>query len=235
MPEGDQQQESLGWRAGLPDDLKGHEAFTPYKTVGDFGKAHIETSQKLKDAEGKLGNSIPRLSENATPEERDKFFASLGRPEKPDGYEFVGEDKAAPEWTSAYKNAMHKMGVPKSMAKELSEFNSNMIDQMVTAHNAKVQADNATAEAGLKTEWGDKYTSNVELVSRLWKKEMDADLDKAFAGESSANRVSMMRFLFKIAAKTGEDNSQRGSAQRSAEQAAFINYDKSPTPPRRVV
>ena len=30
-------QESLGWRAGLPDELKQNEAFVPFKTVGEFG------------------------------------------------------------------------------------------------------------------------------------------------------------------------------------------------------
>jgi len=199
----------------------------PFKTVGDFGKAYLETSTKAKELEGKLSNSIPKLGENATPEEREKFYNQLGRPEKPDGYEFVGEDKAAPEWTKAYKDAMHKIGVPKAMAKELSEFNNNMINQMVEAHNAKILSENTAAAATLKAELGDKYDASVALVSRLWKQwgKTEVEFDKAFATETSANRVTMMRFLLNVAAKTGEDTSLRASGQR--QEAPKSGYDLS--------
>jgi hypothetical protein len=235
MPEGDQQQESLGWRAGLPDDLKTNEAFVPYKTVGDFAKAHIETATKAKELEGKLSNSIPKLRENATQEERDQFFNSLGRPTKPEEYEFVNEDKNAPEWTASWKQDLHRLGLPKETAKQLSGLFDAKIQGMVEAHNAVIQKEIGEAQAKLKTELGDKYDASIELASRLWKKETDTDFDKAFTGESSANRFTMIRFLLKMAAKTGEDNSQRGANYRAAEQSSFINYDKSPTPPRRVV
>jgi hypothetical protein len=219
--------DSLGWRAGLPDDLKQDESFVPFKTVGDFAKAHKETAAKVKDYEGKLANSIPKLGENATPEEREKFYTSLGRPDKPEGYEFVGEDKAAPEWTKAYKDAMHRMGVPKAMAKELSEFNSNMINKMVEQHNAKILDENSKATAILKAELGDKYDASVELVSRLWKQwgKTEVDFDKAFSTETSSNRTTMMRFLLNVAAKTGEDTSLRGSSQR--QDAPKSGYDLS--------
>ena len=53
---------NLGWRVQLPDDLKANETFTPFKTVGDFAKAHIETITKAKELEGKLSGSIPKLT-----------------------------------------------------------------------------------------------------------------------------------------------------------------------------
>lgn len=230
----DQQQDSLGWRAGLPDDLKANESFVPYKTVGDFAKAHLDTAAKLKDAEGKLGNSIPKLGENATQEEREKFFNSLGRPEKPDGYELDGEDKNAPEWTGYWRNELHKIGVPKDQAKAISAAFNNQIKSMVDKHNANIQTEIGDASTKLKTELGDKYDAGVELAQRLWKKETDTDFDKAFTGETSANRFTMIRFLLKMAAKTGEDSSMRGSGQRQTNiPPALINYDKSPAPPRR--
>jgi hypothetical protein len=228
--------DSLGWRAGLPDDLKQDEAFVPFKTVGDFAKAHKETAAKVKDYEGKLANSIPKLGENATAEERERFYTQLGRPEKAEGYEFVGEDKAAPEWTKAYKDAMHKMGVPKAMARQLSEFNNNMINQMVEQHNAKILEENTKAVATLKAELGDKYDASVQLVSRLWKQwgKTEVEFDKAFATETSANRVTMMRFLLNVAQKTGEDSSLKGSGIR--QEGAKPGYDMSKfnLPPARV-
>jgi len=237
---GNQQTQSPGWLAGLPSDLKDNEAFKQYRTVGDFAKAHLDTAKRVTEYEGKLANSIPKLSENATQEEREKFYNSLGRPEKPEGYEFVGEDKAAPEWTKAYKDAMHRIGVPKAMAKQLSEFNNQMINQMVEAHNAKILSENTKAAELFKTELGDRYDAGVALVSRLWKQwgKTETEFDKAFASESSANRVIMMRLLLNVAAKTGEDESLRSSGQRSGNppNGSTSGYDLSvfKLPPARV-
>lgn len=232
---GNQQTQTPGWLAGLPSELRDNEAFKSHKTVGDFAKTHLEVAAKAKEYEGKLANSITKLGENATPEERDKFFNSLGRPEKPEGYEFVGEDKAAPEWTKAYKDAMHKMGVPKAMARELSEFNNNMIGKMVEQHNAKILEENAKAAATLKTELGDKYDASVALVSRLWKElgKTEVEFDKAFATETSQNRVTMMRFLLNVAAKTGEDSSLKGSGIRQAAPKSGYDLSKFNLPPAR--
>lgn len=228
--------DSLGWRAGLPDDLKQDEAFVPYKTVGDFAKAHKETALKVKDYEGKLANSIPKLGENATPEEREKFYNQLGRPEKPDGYELDGEDKNAPEWTGYWRNELHKIGVPKDQAKAISAAFNAQIGSMVEKHNAKILKDNSDAAATLKTELGDKYDASVALVSRLWKQwgKTEVDFDKAFATETSANRTTMVRFLLNVAAKTGEDVSLRGSGQRQEAPKSGYDLAKFNLPPARV-
>jgi hypothetical protein len=227
--------DSLGWRAGLPDDLKTNETFTPYKTVGDFAKAHIETATKLKDVEGKLGNSIPKLKENATPEERNQFYTSLGRPEKPDGYGLTKDSKNAPEWDKYWENALFENGVSSTTAQGLKKALDVQMTQLVERHNAKILEENTKATATLKTELGDKYDASVELVSRLWKQwgKTEVDFDKAFATESSANRVTMMRFLLNVAAKTGEDESLRGTGQRTAPPAGGYDLSVFKLPPAR--
>jgi hypothetical protein len=204
--------------------------------VGDFAKAHKETAAKVKDYEGKLANSIPKLGENATPEEREKFYNSLGRPEKPDGYELDGEDKNAPEWTGYWRNELHKIGVPKDQAKAISAAFNKQIGSMVEQHNAKILKANSDAAAALKTELGDKYDASVALVSRLWKQwgKTEVEFDKAFATETSANRVTMMRFLLNVAAKTGEDTSLRGTVQRTESPKAGYDLSKFNLPKARV-
>jgi hypothetical protein len=225
---GDQLTQSLGWRAGLPDDLKEHESLKPYKTVGDFAKSHLEVATKAKELEGKLATSIVKPGENATQEERERFQTALGRPAKPEEYEFVGEDKNAPEWTASWKQDLFKLGVPKETAKELSGLMNTKIQAMVDAHNANIQKEISEAQTKLKADLGDKYDASVELAQRLWKKETDIDFDKAFTGESSANRFAMIRFLLKVAAKTGEDSSLRGSADRGKSSDDWRKFYEQP-------
>jgi hypothetical protein len=226
--------QSLGWRAGLPDEFKNHEAFTPFKTVGDLAKVHIETATRAKDLESKLADSIPKLPENATQEERDVYFASLGRPSKAEEYVFEGEDKNAPEWTNHWKNEFYKLGLSGDTAKALSvAFNSQM-QKVVEAHNAEIQKQIGEAATKLKAELGDKYDASIELAQRLWKRDVDGDLEKDFQAETSKTRYSIIRYILKMASKTGEDTSLRGASERKTTPATpFINYDKSPAPPPR--
>ena len=78
--------------AGLPDDLKTNEAFVPYKTVGEFAKSHLELATKAKEMEGKLGDAIPKLPDDASDEGAVSIRQQAG-PNSPANTSFEGEDK----------------------------------------------------------------------------------------------------------------------------------------------
>ena len=226
--------ESLGWRAGLPDTLKTNETFASFKTVGEFGQSYLDQGAKLKDIESKLADSVPKLPDDASEEDRNLYFDALGRPKQASEYEFDGEDKNAPEWTNLWKSEFHKLGLTKTQAKTLSTSFNGQIQKMVDAHNNEFKAEMTTAESKLRTELGDKYDTNVELAKRLWQKHGEGEFDKVFAAESNSNRYTMIRYLLKMAALTGEDTSpQSGHTPNVATSEPGFRYDKSPTPPMR--
>lgn len=228
-----EQPTSLGWRAGLPDDLKENAALKDFKTVGDFAKSYLETSAKVPELEGKLGNSIPKLADNATDEQRNQFYDALGRPKQPSEYEFEGEDKNAPEWTSYWKQTSHELGLTKTQAKALSgRFNAQM-QKLVEAHNTSVQNEMKATETKLKSEMGDKYEANVELAKRMHQKYLGSEFDKDFENANPTQRFGMIRLLMKVANLTGEDRSPQGGQSQSGTPKSLINFDKSPAPPKR--
>lgn len=235
MPEGNAT-ETLGWRTELPESLRGHEAFASYKTKDDLWNGHIAAVTRSKELEGKLADSIPKLPEDATQEERDVYFLSLGRPEKAEEYAFDAEDKNAPEWNAHWKNEMFNLGLSKSQAAALSKSFNTQMQQMVDAHNANIKKMNSEAETALKTEWGEKFDANLELAQRLWRGDLkDDDAKKAdaeFTNLSGAQRTLFAKALFRLASKTGEDTSQRGGGQRQSA-AAANPYPKSNMPPAR--
>src|ERR1035438_4486675 len=102
--------ESLGWRAGLPDDLKQNTDIAAFKTVGDFAKNHLETAAKVTKLEGALKDAVPKLPDNATDDERCLYYDALGRPHEAKDYKLPGEDKNAPEWNALWKDNFHRMG-----------------------------------------------------------------------------------------------------------------------------
>ena len=228
------QEQVPGWLAGLPEDLRSNETFKQYKTVGEFAKSHIETADKVKKLEESAVNSIPKLPENATQQDRDTFYKSIGRPEKADDYELDdGGGKNAPEWQKMWKDEFFKLGLPADMAKSLSTAFNGQMAKLVEAHNDTLKQDIETASTNLKAEYGDKYEENTELAKRMWNKHGNSDFDAAFNGESSANRFSMIRFIVNMAKLTGEDSSPPGSTSKGPGQGDtggwFPNSPKSPT------
>jgi len=225
---------SLGWRAGLPDDLKQNADLSTYKTVGDFTKDALSWKNKASELEGKLGDYIPKLpdDEDVTEEERNLYYDALGRPPKASEYEFDGEDKNAPEWTNFWKEQFYGLGLTKAQAKALSTQFNGQIQKMVDAANNALKAEATAAEQKLRTEMGDKYDTNVELAKRLWQQHGEGEFDKVFSNETSTNRYGMVRFLLKMAALTGEDTSpQAGHSGTSAEakpEDAWMNMYKNP-------
>ena len=226
---------SLGWRAGLPDPLKENEAFKSFKTVGEFAQHHLDTASKVTDLEAKMKDAVPKLPDDATDEERDLYYEALGRPEKPDQYEFDGEDKNAPEWTNHWKQQFHSLGLTKEQAKSLSAAFNSQIQKMVDAHNAARQNEIKAAEEKLKSEWGDKFDTNAELAKRFYKTHLGKEFDKSFEGANAEYRLDTIRLLFKVAALTGEDRSPTGVQEKSnAEVPIGLTFDKSKMPPARI-
>lgn len=231
---GNQQTQSPGWLAGLPADLRDNEAFKSYRTVGDFAKDYLAVKTKATEYEGKLANSIPKLGENATQEERDKFQIALGKPEKAEDYELDGEDRFTPEGKQSWKKEFHELGLPKSTAKELSARINRRLDAMVERFKADNDRQVQEAATKLKGELGDRYDASVELASRLWKRDVDGDLEKDFQAATGPIKFSIIRYILKMAAKTGEDMSQPGSGSRqTAPSGKTMDYSKSNMPPPR--
>ena len=70
------------------------------------------------------------------------------------------------------------------------------------------------AEAKLKSEWGDKFDTNVELAKRLYQKHLGNEFDKDFDSGTGTTLRSTIRLLLKVASLTGEDRSPQGGRVR---------------------
>ena len=82
--------------------------------------------------------------------------------------------------------------------------------QMVEAHNAKIAGEVTAATEKLKSEWGDKFDTNVELAKRVYQKHIGTEFDKDFDAGTGTTRLQTMRLIMKFAALTGEDRSPQG-------------------------
>lgn len=160
-----------GWRAQLPDDLKEHELVMPHEKLGDFVKAQIDVAKTKSDLDGKLANSIQLLKDDASDEDRATFFTKLGRPEKPEGYEFKKPDlpeeiKYDEDQEKEFRKLAHKTGLSQAHAAVFYDwYHQNILKSYKILQNAsKKDFDDAVGE--LKKDWGDKYDENTEVAKR---------------------------------------------------------------------
>lgn len=154
------------WATGLPDDLKSHPSLANYSDLPTFVKSAIEAEKLI----GKKG--VIKPGENATPEEINKFYNELGRPEKAEGYalkrpESWPEDLAFTETlVPKTQEIFHKNGLTDAQAKGLWEDYHGMIAEASKEQGAMAKVDVDRGIAELKVEWGgeDKYKANVETA-----------------------------------------------------------------------
>lgn len=242
VAEGQGDQQTLGWRAELPDPLKQHEAFLPYKTKNELWNGHIDTVTKLKETEGKLANSIPKLGENPTEEEVSSFRKAVGIPETPDGYEFVRPDlpegiEVSKEIESAFRSKFHDLGIPAQAGKELYNYYMNFwLGALKADGEAKMQAVEEGI-ANLEKEWGsrdsEQYKANMTLMGRAVDKFGGGDLKKYLDDTGLGNHPLFVKTFVQIGKAMSEDTlvtggGTGGDIKRGPDGRPLFEYPNSP-------
>jgi len=227
----------LGWRAGLPDNLKNHEAFVPHKTVGDLGTVHLEVAGKLKELEGQMAKisetHIPKLPENPTKEQVEAFHQAIGRPAKPEEYEFPKDDgtEHSPEMISWAQKTFFEAGLSKQQGAMLGKQWNGFIKGMVEAEAADSEKQKVENEKAFRAEFktDDEYKAGYELTKRFWNKITKTNFDEAYK-EADAWQVPMfMRFIFLVAKATGEDTSPQGAQPQGGQEVQpGMTYPNTP-------
>ena len=186
-----------------------------YKTVGEAFKGYDE-AQKLIGAKGVI---VP--GENAKPEEQEKFYNTLGRPEKSDGYKLTPIEnlhpnlKMTPESEASFKGLMHKHGLS---TKQADGFHKDFFSAMSTALTKKDEESDATkheTEKALRAEWGAEYDNNLGKSKRLIEKYGGANAREAF-GELG-NNPQVLKTIANIAKKFSEDGFIKGDKVTNVE------------------
>lgn len=248
------------WIAQLPQDLRSNEAFTEFATLGDFAKAHLEEKGKLVESTGKLttlekeandlktkvADYIPKLTENATEEERNSYYTNLGRPKTEDEYELEQpkEGKMDEVFAKAVRGTFHKIGVSKSQAKELSGWWNEFATVTQAKYNEAMEAHRIAADTALRKDLGDKYDVTVKHVNDLVAKFSGTGADVSFlktmklvpivdpaVDNPVGNDARLMRWMLGIAKLVGEDASPMGGPARQGKPDAGLSYPNSPKPP----
>ena len=209
---------NLGWRAALSDDLKQHPLIKDYQKPSEA----IRDLVAFKESEGRK-LLIPDM-EKATAAEKAAYYAKLGRPEKPEGYEFTKPEGLPDEMFDAklagtFAQFLYERGAPKSLAQDIYKFYNQMVmdgskslkDQEAQKEAAEKQVTEAAINK-LKDEWkGDKFTENTSIAVEAFKKFANEDSSKFIEtakidGIPLGNHPQFLKLFCEIGKLTKDDS-----------------------------
>jgi len=227
-----------GWRAQLPDDLKGNEAFTKFEKIGDFASDYLATKGSVTDLEGKLGNSIPKLSENATDEERATYFNTLGRPETVDKYELKRPEipegmPYSEDIEKGFKGASHALGLSQHQMQGLFDWYMGGSTEAFKADGiARKTAYDAGIEA-LKKEQGDKFPEYVKTMERAVEAFGGVEFKKFMDDSGLGNNPAIVKTFYNIGKAMSEDTLHSGNIdeiqrETGSDGKPVLEYPNSP-------
>jgi hypothetical protein len=232
----DQQQNQLGWRAALPDELKQNEVLSQYTNIGEVSRDFL----KLKEESASM---LKKPDENATEEEKTAFYRALGVPEKPDEYEIKRPDGMPEGYTydEKFEAQFREVALKHKLSKGAVEgVYSDMMKYIFSEHEAAaktLQEEDKKLETELKTSWGADYDSNVQKSERAMAKFGEEEGVKLLEEAGLKNHPAIRKLFHRIYEAIDEDVFATGSkgdtpkVKRTISGLPYLNFNNSPTMP----
>ncbi len=219
---------------------------------GNDGSSNLETGQNLETgtedshSDNRADNAdnpdgfIKLPGEGAGEDEIDAFYAALGVPDSPEGYELVvpkemGEDQTGGDWkeyTSAISELSHALGLSPDQAQALTELDlqakSQSYETMEREQQHYLQQQIEDTTSALREEWGPNMDTNVRTANRALKAFGGSELEGVLSEAGVLNDPVVLRAFHKAGLSLVEDSSPGGAgASRRNRSAAEILYPSS--------
>ncbi len=219
------------WMSSLPDAFKTNETLAQFKDAPPW--------EKFVGLLGAEKSMIQIPGEKATEAEKAAFFAKIGRPDKPDGYNITKPADLPegipydPAFETAFKQFAHANNFTKQQAEEAYKWYYGLVVNGAAAQeaaNVKAQTDGINA---LKDSWKEKFDGNKKIAEIAFKKfGKDAAnlLDEAKVGNIRlGDHPAFLKVFYEIGMQTLDDKALKGeggagqvSGDKEAQTAAII-------------
>lgn len=194
------------WMQQLPEEMRNDAALSKqlakFQKIGDMAKSYSEL-------ETKLGKSLIKPAEDASDEEKQKFFEKLGKPTTAEGYSIKDENAAA------FKEIAYKNNLTDAQAVSLYEQFKSIGEGAIKAQQENLQKQaNATTEA-LKKEYGNHYGEKIEMLRRGVETYGGQELGNLLKESGLLANETIVRMFIKL----GEQSSEAGTAAKTTGKA----------------
>lgn len=160
------------WLEQVKTDLRANESLKDINDVNHLTESYIAVSGELNSLRDALKQSIKIPSADAPVEEKEEFYRKLGKPEKPEEYEFPESDtvKNDPETVEWARGMFSKANLTKEQASIIRDewnqyvvkINQKVEQQLKEERETKL----ATDMEELRTNWGNKFEENANIARK---------------------------------------------------------------------
>lgn len=183
-----------------PEEYKDVVAQKGWASANDALKSYTELEKAM-------GGRVKMPTPESSAEEVSAFYAKIGRPENPDGYEIKDIPENVPRdenLESLMRKVAFDNGVPKAAFEAQIKSYFDAISQSIT--QSRVEGENA-----LKGEWKDKYDTNLEIAKRFAREGGEEFFD--FLHDSGlGNNPIIIKAFFVYGTKILDDSLIKGEA-----------------------
>lgn len=192
------------WTSSLDDDLRENPSLTKFKDLNSLGKSYVELQKMI----GKDKVVIP--GDDASDEEKAKFYEKLGRPDDltaytaPESDDIPDDIKIRPESEEQFRQKAFELGLTNKQFQELYALQQNLNLNQYNQMKEDFEKLSQNTETALRQEWGSAYSKKVDgaqqVINSFFK---NKGIHKAFDTLSSDKGFVMA--MAEIADKLGED------------------------------
>jgi hypothetical protein len=198
------------WRESLPEDLRDEDC---WKSVTDFQNMAKQFVNQRK-AIGKSKVAIP--TEKSSQEEWDAFYATLGRPEKPEDYQVEVPDDLKEVYTdealAEAKKFAHSIGVTDKQFAAYMKFSMERDAKLLAdqdAFEAQQQEEaRQAAEKAMRDDFGPAYDKYLHAANRIVAEAFPKEEDQLALTEELGNNPRFIRFAAIVGSRLLESKAQ---------------------------
>ena len=214
------------WTEGMDEETttylagKGIDKMTQPEALNTLLKSYRGLEAKMGAGNDKL-IMRPDMDD---PEQVEKFYQELGRPEKAEEYK-APEGEIDPAFFGNMQQAAHKAGLTPSQMEILGAAYQDNMGQSAEAFQNEVTLQQETETADLKKEWGSDFDRRIGEIARFGKESGLPD-EAVQALEDGFGTKTMLTYLYGLAEKTGSGstvNTQTDSHATPKEAAGKMN------------
>ncbi len=197
----------------MPEGLRDEPSLQTFDSVDKLAKSYVNAVKKIG------GNPDNLISLPQEGESWDGLYNQLGRPERPEGYDF-GDDEGA---LDDYREFAHQSGLSQNQAENVLNLFSDIQEEEQAQQVKSREEQKLNTKIDLQKEWGKNYDGKVDMASRAFAQFSSPELRTVINQSGLGNHPELIRAFSKIGEHLGEDSlvvgSGLGSSQLSPLQA----------------
>lgn len=200
----------------LPEDIRTDPVFSNINKenpVQDLAKQFVN-AQKL------IGRPVmPKPGESTTAEEWDRIYASIGRPETPDGYKIPSDVPEGVEFEkeklSEFNTMAHKLGLTTTQYQALLAYQAREVHGVMQSQTQSSEAAISTMVQDLKKEWGAEYESHLDVANSAFRMLADDSLKQLISSDKALqNHPAVLKLFHKLGTEMLEHDVKSGDSPR---------------------